>query len=526
VIRTNRSRFLAWVVPVLFLAKAGVLAARIIPLWDVIDETGHFAYARDLWSGGGLLRMVEAKVGSDIMSDLKQQPAAAIVNSAAHHPPLYHLLAGALWKAATLFTEDPHILFRAPRLVSPLLGALALFYIFKTIERIGLGPPTALAVSASVASVPRFAWQAGGTNHDIMMAALGAASTYYLVDFVMGRRLGSAWTSMMLMSFAAATKISGLVVLAPMAGVLALEMTVADGWARWAGKSVALVATALVLPGIWMFRNLVLYGDPFATIEDVTGSMVLNEATPRMGLAAYLRTFPVVEEFFESLIGHLGWAGRMDGPQSWLDVLPPYRTIFEIVTVVFASVALIWAARTLRLSMGRGAGEPEPQTALAALQARMPAALRAVLVGAAAMVTLSILVTAPPVFRAEQPSWLLVGAVSAILALGPIAVLALITPLDGPRRAVFYSLAVTVLFCVVLLEQSYSGYLMSGQTWRTVGRLFYVALGFMVLGFCVPALITLGRSAERVALSAAVVLCTAEAAFFLTSVVPHFAGSS
>jgi hypothetical protein len=91
---------------------------------------------------------------------------------------------------------------------------------------------------------------------------------------------------------------------------------------------------------------------------------------------------------------------------------------------------------------------------------------------------------------------------------------------------VFYSLAVTVLFCVVLLEQSYSGYLMSGQTWRTVGRFFYVVLGFMVLGFCVPALLTFGRSAERVALSAAVVLCTADAAFFLTSVVPHFAGSS
>jgi hypothetical protein len=215
---------LAWLIPALFFLKAALLGLRIVPLWDIPDELGHFAYARDLGSGRGLLPLGVAEIGADIMSDAYEQPTEAITNWIVQHPPLYHLLAGAVWKAGTLFTDDSALLFRLPRLVSAFFGALTLFFVFKIIARLGLGAYAALAVAAAFASVPTFAWMSAGTNHDTMIAALSAAAAWQFTEFMLGRQPQHAYASLLLLALAALTKITALVLIPPLIVILVLEM--------------------------------------------------------------------------------------------------------------------------------------------------------------------------------------------------------------------------------------------------------------------------------------------------------------
>src|SRR5437773_1635904 len=88
---------------------SGVAAA---PLWDVPDETGHFAVVADLEAGRGLPVPGKSVIPSDVLADWSPGAAEPMLNWVAQHPPLYHLLAAPLYAAARRVTADPRWLFR------------------------------------------------------------------------------------------------------------------------------------------------------------------------------------------------------------------------------------------------------------------------------------------------------------------------------------------------------------------------------------------------------------------------------
>src|SRR5258706_5153228 len=115
----------------LFLVKAVVLAFWVTPLWDVPDETGHYAVVADLAEGRGLPLQGKSVLPSDVMSDwTRGKSATPIGNWVAQHPPLYHLLAAPILSAARAVTPDARWRYRAPRLLSALAGAAGLLLFF------------------------------------------------------------------------------------------------------------------------------------------------------------------------------------------------------------------------------------------------------------------------------------------------------------------------------------------------------------------------------------------------------------
>ena len=159
-------------VALLFLVKAVILGFWVTPLWDVPDETGHYAIVADLSEGKGLPLPGKSVVPPDVMADWMHDraPESPMSNWVAQHPPLYHLLAAPLLSAARAVTRDPRWLYRAPRLFSAVSGAAALLLFFLAFLEASGDPLLSFAAAAAVGFLPMYSHMASGTNHDIFLA--------------------------------------------------------------------------------------------------------------------------------------------------------------------------------------------------------------------------------------------------------------------------------------------------------------------------------------------------------------------
>ena len=159
-------------VALLFLVKAVILGFWVTPLWDVPDETGHYAIVADLSEGRGLPLPGRSVVPPDVMADWMHDkaPESPMDNWVAQHPPLYHLLAAPLLSAARAVTDDPRRLYSAPRLFSAVCGAAALLLFFLAFLEASGDPILSFAAAAGVGFVPMYSHMASGTNHDIFLA--------------------------------------------------------------------------------------------------------------------------------------------------------------------------------------------------------------------------------------------------------------------------------------------------------------------------------------------------------------------
>jgi len=522
--RDPRLRALAFIVPALFFVKAAVLGLRIVSRWDVPDETAHFDYARDLWSGRGIARIGEAKIDADIATDLFKRPTGPVDNWTAHHPPTYYVLAGAAWKAATLVTQDENWLFRAPRLVSAFFGALTIFFIYKIVHSVGLGEASAVAVAGGFAAVPTFAWMSSGTNHDTMVAALGTASAWQFSDFMLSRRARSAWLSVLLMSFAAATKITAVPVLAALVGCLALEARASDGALGWLVRVAAWSAAGLALPAVWLVRSQLLYGAPFALFPSVMGAFVRMGKPLQIGLLGFLETTTQMEDIFVNFVGRIGWIGKAAGRHTWFPIQAPYLTVYEIVGLLLTALAAVWMVCGIRLALDGRAGLTEPTSLLGRLQPRLPRAARNAWIALVATSIAAAAVLSPRIVSTATASWLLVPLVALCIGLVLLGLCVVVVPSDAPRRLALYAALVCGFLGVILLLQGHSAYVLDGEMHFAHGRYLYPVLGFLVCGTVMPALFALGRLAERAASTAAVVIWLAYAALMLNVAVPYALG--
>ena len=478
----------------LFLVKALVLAFWVTPLWDVPDETGHYAIVADLSEGRGLPLQGRSVLPPDVVADwTRGKSAIPIGNWVAQHPPLYHLLAAPILSAARAVTAEPRWRYRAPRLLSALAGAAGLLLFFRAFFEASEDPLLSFAAAAGIGCVPMYSHLASGTNHDILLAAASGLVALCWVRFERTGLLTDAMKMAGALALAGAIKLSAL----PVAGalwLLCLPRLKGRGGRRLA-EAIAVGATSVSLPLLWTLRHWWLLGN--TRVHPVSArSFVFAD------FFSYLRDQPVVDHTFKNFFGLIGWTGTGGGDLKWFQIsgvfLAPYLLL-----------ALAGAAGTAAWLWGRSAGFP-----------RLSA------VAASATVFFFCFFW---LFARADGAEALKRFLYSLLAAVPMLALPLAFGKRPAGEAILSgSQFVFLVFSVAYLVNSFEAYEIYGQMRATNGRYFFAVLPFLVLAFVFPAAGLARRSRWRdIAILALLAgLVANETLFFLMKVIPFYRGGS
>jgi 4-amino-4-deoxy-L-arabinose transferase-like glycosyltransferase len=330
--------------PRLLLAAAFLLFAAwslVVPINEAPDEPSHWQYARYL-------------------HDHWRLPHYAPGFEEANSPPLaYALFAPFATDVGTpdvIMTRGPNgdpVSLAAPRVflntgeayrqfwpqrLARLLAAAISTGTVLFVWRAGVaagGPEAGLIAALLVTLLPMFTFRAGHVSNDALMAGCAAAATWGIVRLLrepFAWRI--AWWTSAAVGLAYMSKISAIALVPP----FAIALIAAEPAATWRvriGRLPALaLAAAIVAP--WSIRNMVLYGDPFAS--EAMRQAVAHLITDRSLFSAYfLGEFPRM--LAKSFIGIFGWA----------NVLMPklaYRLYFAFVAIALGGVAAgLWQRR-------------------------------------------------------------------------------------------------------------------------------------------------------------------------------------
>ena len=482
-------------VAALFLVKAVVLALWVTPLWDVPDETGHYAIVADLADGKGLPLPGRSVVPPDVVADwMRGQGAASpMSNWVAQHPPLYHLLAAPVLSAARAVTRDPRWLYRAPRLFSAVCGAAALLIFFLAFHEASGDPLLAFAAAAGVGFLPMYSHMASGTNHDILLALTSGLAALCWVRFERSGLFSDGMKTAAALSLAGAVKLSAVPVAAALWLLCFVRLRGAGGkrLIQWA----AIGAASVSLPALWALRHWLLLGN--ARVHPLSGE--------RFHLAAflsYLREDPVVDHTFKNFVGLIGWTGTGGGSVRWFQISGFFLAPYLLIGLAAAIGAGIWFWRR-----PSNASRPFSGTAAA-------------LVFGFCFFWL---------FAAGDGSELVKRTLYSALAAVPFLAL----PLAFRRREAEEGILagshfVYLVFSAAYLFNSFEAYEIYGRMRATNGRYFFAALPFLALAFVFPAagLVARGKRRDAGLLTLLAVLFVNETAFFLLKVIPFYRGGS
>jgi hypothetical protein len=474
---------------VVFFVKAAALALFVTPLWDVPDESGHYGIVQDLADGKGLPLPGRSKVPGNVLADwMRAETPEAMENWAAQHPPLYHALAVPFLAAARAVTDDPHWLFRAPRLLSALCGAAALPLFFRAFLAAGADPPLAFFTAAAIGFVPEYTHMSSGTNHDVFVALLAGVAALYWARVVATGRLADGWKMAGALGAMGLTKLSALPV-----AVALLALCLRPLAAGRPGRTVRAGALALIAfapPAAWALRQWLLLGN--ARLHPIS-----RRRFDPASFFSYLRDYPVVDHTFKNFVGLIGWTGTGGGRVRWFQISGPYLALFLALELAASAGTAVWLA------------------------GRQLARRRILSLAAAGLVFAFCAVW---LFSTADGSALPKRVLYALLVAVPVAALA--PAFSAPREdaPVLGSLAVCFLFGLAYLVNSWEAYEIYGQMRATNGRYFFAVFPFLAIGFVFPATrLFVDRLRRNVLLAACVAaLALNEVAFFSLQVIPFY----
>lgn len=317
----------------------GALYARLTPPWQAPDEPAHYNYIRQL--AGGDWPVIEpgdydqAYQSQVISSRFAPGYSVASFEYEDYQPPLYYLLLTPVYKLS-----GGQLV--ALRLSSVLLGAGVIGLAYAAVRRIY---PTqswlALSVAAVIAFVPQHVAMLGAVNNDSLAELLIVAMLYILAaawpDRPTPLSTRRAWTLGLLLGAGLLTKVTVYL----MVPVLALAVWQAEGWnwRGWLRRGGYIFGPALLLGGVWWWRNSLVYGglDPLGIAAHdavVTGQPTTTAWVQQFGWAATWRAF--LTTTFHSFWGQFGWMGApMPG---WVYGLLGWLSVLAVVGVAL----LIW----------------------------------------------------------------------------------------------------------------------------------------------------------------------------------------
>ena len=506
----------------LFFLKACFLAFYVTPLWDTPDETGHYAYARDIATGKGVPLLGKAEIGADIMRHASRAPdARSQLNWIAQHPPVYYTLAALPLKIGAYFTGNPEILFRLPRLISALCGALALVVLYRTAILLNLDTISALALSSFIGFTPMYSHLSSGTNNDIALFLFATLATFYWTRYMLERRIGDATWLVFWLSVAAATKLTGLVLLAPMVGTVLLELDAP--WKQRIRQAFGLCALALFLPGLWLVRNYVYFDNPFATALAIS-SPLLSEPL-QDSFFVYLARLPAIEHFTLNFYGLIGWIGTGAGSLSWFQIHGVPRLVFSLTEMGIAIILFAYFVINFYPGMGSERvprAEAKNFSIIHSLTNRFKNATRTVFL---LLLAVSVFCGIAFFINCYNPATIdgrmREASASIVCAVFILSTQVFMVEMKSESRIACYASLMFGFFSFVLLYNVYEIYLSDGRMRATHGRYLYPVIPLMLI--CLT-----GIAAKRLRVPrwlfvlAAAALAYCELAAYLDQIIPFY----
>jgi hypothetical protein len=257
----------------------------------------------------------------------------------------------------------------------------------------------------------------------------------------------------------------------------------------WAGSA----AVALSVPAAWALRQS--RGAGLAGVHPH-----LARRLDPADVLRYLGEFPVADHTFKNFVGLIGWTGTGGGAVRWLQVSGVFLAVFLAAAGALALATAWWTSRTDAAAgpLSRAAGWA-------------PAA--------AAFVLAAMLFSAGGAPTASK------GIVYALVAAAPFLALPRAwTRSDRQERCVFAGLLAVLLFAFFYLFDVWASYRAAGELRATHGRYFFVTLGFLILGFVLPALrlASPGPRRNRIVATTVALLALDELLFYLLRALPFY----
>ena len=501
----------------LFTLKALYLGFYVTPLWDIPDETAHFAYVRDLAEGRGIPLLGTAKIGSDIMSHMRRaavsKPAS---NIAALHPPVYYFFAAIPLKAGMIFTKDSEINFRLPRIIAAISGGLLLLVLYRAIRTLGLEEYKATLLASFVSFIPMVSHMSSGTNHDMTLFLFCALTALFFARFVVQQNVKDAYLSAFWLTLAGGIKMTAWVLIPPVLFFIGLEMRCPVRY--WLKNMIGVFSVSLLVPVMWMARNVFYFSNPFYTAGNHVSWQLktpLNDT-----LFEYINKLPVFEHFFLQFYGILGGGGTGRGVLKWFMIGGVPRSFFSILMLMMMLlIAFFIIFLMCRSFKTENSAEQEYQNLLSKIYLFLKPVRKYALIS-----TFSIAIFFSfAIFMNSFPAsiirnlFVVFFVFAGVSASGP-----LLYEKDLLSRFLLYSMLLCMIFATVLLWEVYGIYLKDGRLRATQGRYFYpiipffiAALSIVVKRFKIPAWLICGL---------VVALAVMELEVFVLQAIPFYLG--
>ena len=491
IVRAGSRQFILVAVVLVFFVKCFTLAFFVTPLWDVADETGHYAYAADLAHGRGIPVPGRSEIPLEVTRHWRHAPnAPAEPNWIAQHPPLFYALAAPVIAIVDRVSNDQQVRFRAPRIVSVLFAVAALIALFRALLAATHDVDFSLSAVAVTSFIPTFAHVSSGTNHDSAMAFFGCLAAMYFSRLFHHPSRRDLLLLGISLGLAGAVKLSAVAV-TPVLLLLAAFFLVRRGEFAFTPFASATML-AVLPPAVWIFRSRVVAG----------ASLLLAEPSTNVSLNAfeYFSRFPVFDHTVKNFIGLIGWTGTGHGSLRWLQI---GRSAYAPFALTILAVVVVTA-----FTLARADWRDSNGGRLVVLS------WLAILIGSFASLTQKF----APFDLVKNLLYALVLSL-VVFALDLLRVNRM--PIE--RQVVAVAFVVIAVFTAAYLVRIWNAFQFYGQMRATHGRYFFVILPFLFIAYAWPAVTNANAGTRKVlVVSVPAIFFIADMLFLVRDILPFY----
>jgi hypothetical protein len=261
-----------------------------------------------------------------IIGTLQPKPGYRI-NWIAHQPPLYYLVLLPIYS----FLQSQNVVFVTMilRLISVLMAASSLYFIFETIKK--LQPQNKIlptAVTCAIAFLPTFSFISAMISNDNLMDLLASVLIYLLIARREQQKNMTKWSIItgVVLALLALTKIHCLVLFFVVLIIQIMDFFKAKEPAKRKSviySTIIVFIIPLAFAGWWYFRNFMQYGTFFATLRNAVAvnpqiiksfpAMVKEfpdidpSATTKLGLVDFFISKNFFIVFYKNIWGSFGF---------------------------------------------------------------------------------------------------------------------------------------------------------------------------------------------------------------------------
>lgn len=514
----------SWLLAVLFTLKALYMGFYVTPPSDIPDESGHYAYVKDIADGVIFPRMHNALIPDDLWFDTGRPKGYLRDNYITQHPPLYYALAAIPLKITQQFTEERWYQIRSARIVSAISLGLLVLVIFNTLLDAGIGSQRALLLASTLGFIPMVSHLASGITNDIFLFLLCALATRHLVRFVKAQAIRDAYLCALWLTLAGGTKMTAWVLIAGVVGIMVYELR--RPLKTWLLHAAGIAATAFILPIWWMARNYVHFGDPLK-INVINTPPRLPDYT----LLEYIQNQPYFDWMLVHFYGLIGFSGYCQTPALIAECVGVRSTRissqpYDFLVVILSIITLLFLVHTFRRFRVLAASAPgltgqgSLQHGVARLLGRR--ATRTTLLGLLLAVGVGLFGFAQ-LHVYHEPGWVAELARTMMLGTALVGILGfgiVLLESDPEERLMSYAMVVFLGFGVLILLQGLKAYVLLAEMRGVQGRYFYPFLPLLMVSSAL--LLQRFRVPTVVYLWVVMALAWGELHAYVTQVIPFF----